>query len=683
LELSNSPKTFYKRFYLETNALYQISKFTDSVIENSFTSILSLIELISGIDNDYKKRKAILKYIADRKILIDFRFPEAFLFLSFDYFKEKELEFVEERIPHLNKLIDAIANSETLEKFELENQKLELGLEYFKNLKQKWGSNFIGASISAIKTYREFYSQGKMENNEIEINGRTYKLDTIEKFNDFFVKEVSFNYTLTINALSTAAQKSTDLVSQDDKTLGEIFESYNHSLNVYVDNFSKFCLYSFVEKKYPAKNDFLDLAHLMYLENNYRLSIVSDDKIFQKLNVNNTSTNELIIIQQMPNYLDQLFNPSLNIDFFFRVMADRNLGGLNSQNISSFMEAVNSLPAIGARTISDLEVFLPFNLFHISEEQGTFIVRRMHEISIERSKKCWHPQASPSTCNVDNNGRTIISDAHSIQNNRILNSLAENGHVSTYSRDSGDFEGILVSRNRASTFLGFCNTHDHIFVPIENSDYEGTAAQNFLFAYRAFVVASHKKIVTSHYINYGEQATNDIAAEKFIFDNAILNGDFSVIETDKIELENYYPIAASTSFPLEFDFMSQGILHSDERMENLFITLFPQRRKTILLISYFSQDRELYARIAPQILQRNNLKSDISILVAAHTEDIYFNPTYYRTFIDPIRAQLENLFNQTQLDYIYHDENGNETQRNSLTPPNYLANNSSLSIFGY
>lgn len=82
--------------------------------------------------------------------------------------------------------------------------------------------------------------------------------------------------------------------------------------------------------------------------------------------------------------------------------------------------------------------------------------------------------------------------AHSIQNARIIDRIAEDGHVTTmsvtYRPNSPPFPDFgRVGRNKATTFEGFCAKHDsEVFrridvEPIDTSDQE----QLFLLAYRA------------------------------------------------------------------------------------------------------------------------------------------------------------------------------------------------------
>ena len=385
----------------------------------------------------------------------------------------------------------------------------------------------------------------------------------------------------------------------------------------------------------------------------------------------------------MVNFLMQLQNPQINYVKFYEVMKDFRKGGLNPAMFEEFLKTIQELPPLARRKEYDYHIFDKFNLTDITEEDFTAVMREVMKRGIENNKKCWHPEASNTTCNIDGSGKIIVSAAHSIQNNGVLSQIVENGHVMGYALDKGQFEGKSIGKNYASIFWGFCNTHDAIFNPIEIIPYSGTDEQHFLFAYRGFVVASHKKVEVSDWMNYGSQSEIDIVENKKIFDAAILAKDFSIIETEVFELPAFYPIAVSSSFYLDFDFEENPIAHSDDRMEDVYVTLLPLGNKTYFFLSYFKQDKTLYGNLGEQLRKRNNLKSDITMLIAAHTENVYFNPTYYKTFIEKHEEVLKLIMFHSQMDYATVDKNNNINVEFSFTPSNYLNNPYEISFFGY
>ncbi len=384
----------------------------------------------------------------------------------------------------------------------------------------------------------------------------------------------------------------------------------------------------------------------------------------------------------MVNYLKQLENPQINYEKWFEVMRDFRRGGLNPSNYGDVLQTIKNLPPISKRTMTDYEVFDKYNLVDITEEDFGVINKEVIRRGIAASKFCWHPEASKTTCSLNPDGTINVSAAHSLQNNGVLSKIAEDGFVTGLTLNNGEHDGKEMSKKHASIFWGFCNTHDAIFRPIEVNPYTGTDEQHFLFAYRGFVVSAHKKVEVSTWTNFGEQSKIDIEENKKIFDKAILARDYSIVETETFELPAFYPVAVSTAFYLDFDFERNPIGHSDDRIEFIFVSLIPLVNKTLFLLSYLKQDNKLYGKLGEQLRKRNNLKSDITMLIAAHTENVYFNPTYYRTFIE----QQEKTWGQimlTQFDYATIDESDQLNVEFSLTPSDYLNNPYGINFFGY
>ena len=110
-------------------------------------------------------------------------------------------------------------------------------------------------------------------------------------------------------------------------------------------------------------------------------------------------------------------------------------------------------------------------------------------------KQCLHPDASQLTCSKQ------IVRAHTVRKSADLKKLSEAGHVYHMSFDAKimdkppeEFKPTKIGINRASTFYGFCSTHDtEIFAPIETQAFKGTPEQCFLLGYRAFSKEVHSK----------------------------------------------------------------------------------------------------------------------------------------------------------------------------------------------
>ncbi len=97
---------------------------------------------------------------------------------------------------------------------------------------------------------------------------------------------------------------------------------------------------------------------------------------------------------------------------------------------------------------------------------------------------------APDAMKVDCSG--AIVKAHTVPRSGSLQQIARNGHVYSFIptlgniiKGKGRLQPRLVHINVASTFTGFCSTHDDgIFSKIEKQAFVGSQEQCFLLAYR-------------------------------------------------------------------------------------------------------------------------------------------------------------------------------------------------------
>lgn len=270
----------------------------------------------------------------------------------------------------------------------------------------------------------------------------------------------------------------------------------------------------------------------------------------------------------------------------------------------------------------------------------------------------------------------IIKSAHSIQNNRILNRISENGHVYTISHKITK-EGIKpefkkVSKNQASTFFGFCDYHDtELFKPIELHDYKNDPLQNYLFAFRAFAIEYHKKIrKLENYRNTFKLNPAALLDEGAVYSYRIAQLD---IEDDKIEYQKFqrahtesnfgniitisrqlnYEVkfAASSSFAVKDDLNGKMIndIYSEkaEEMPSIYINVYPIESGTNIILSYQKDDDYIYSEYFKQIntLSDMELVEHINFLLIEYTENIFFSPKFVSNMSE---AEKESLFRSFQ-----------------------------------
>jgi len=404
------------------------------------------------------------------------------------------------------------------------------------------------------------------------------------------------------------------------------------------------------------------------------------------------------------DFIIRIIESGLNYELIFSVMRDFRIGGLNPDNYDKFIKRVRKFPDIvnsyfpPSKDVDDyLAITDPtakyqmklhlmkinltdLNLTDVNPLEINKIWNRVVKLIVEDSKACWHPEASILHCTKNSDGKVKISNAHSIQRNKILKSISENHKVTQFKLNSRE-NNISFPIKSASTFFGFCDKHDKIFDPIEKQDYVSTDEQNFLFAYRAFVHSSHIKLVFNEFMDFGLQSENDMIAEKRIFDKLILTNDYKRVRTDKIILDYNYPIASTSSSDLDFDFNSKNVYHSEARMERFYLTVFPQNVNTYILFSYFEEDSNLYGDIINQIIKRGKIETDLSVLLSGHCENTFFKPSYYNKYIKPQEKKVNSLIRLTQFDFVPIDGYGKKTKPISLTPSTYLNNSFNIQLF--
>ncbi len=305
-------------------------------------------------------------------------------------------------------------------------------------------------------------------------------------------------------------------------------------------------------------------------------------------------------------------------------------------------------------------------------------------------KECFHK---------DNNCDSKIIKAHSIQENRYLKEISVNGKVLSFNsfNFSDKFEVNLkeIGKAKASIFTGFCKFHDNaIFKQIETKDYEKhNKEQEFLFAYRSLAWFYHAKRVdfnqneklyniirnqdeegiqrylklnppysdiffsktTNLYKSNMESASTTVKELEILRTAININLDkkkFYKIITKVIEFDNETPITASSILYIEFDM--KGNLINDycnkrKKLLPVFLSVFPQKGKTYILISYYKNNKNAFSFIDEQIINQPTLKQKIilSNIIISYIENFFISPDYWAIFTKTIKNKINHIYNNT------------------------------------
>ncbi len=286
-----------------------------------------------------------------------------------------------------------------------------------------------------------------------------------------------------------------------------------------------------------------------------------------------------------------------------------------------------------------------------------------------RFKGCVFPDKSRCT-------KKVIK-AHSIQKNRILNYLAENGMLTTFdprrSFITGDFEEVGI--NDASTFFGFCNYHDgSIFSDIENKDYTNEPVQNLLYSYRACVreyiikrfayrmdeeflkKRRNPTIYTKLWADY--QDLKDLVKDLDKFHKELLkpkeNRNYCIFTTKVYRLSYESLIAVNSTVSIPFDFKGRIIndpYNYSAKIMLLFLNIFPQNKNTYILLSCFSNIYDKFKALFSQInkYNENQLENLFSIIIISHCENSFFSPRRWKKIVIDERKKVVSIYQKTLL----------------------------------
>ncbi|WP_294286561.1 hypothetical protein [uncultured Chryseobacterium sp.] len=289
----------------------------------------------------------------------------------------------------------------------------------------------------------------------------------------------------------------------------------------------------------------------------------------------------------------------------------------------------------------------------------------------EQTNICMYPGCTAKAIN-----------SHIMQKNGILSSLADDKHLWESAVDHFKAEYIGFKRkgiNKIYTFLGFCNTHDtSIFQKIESKDEIDFTDYHscLLFALRTAcneyrikeVLIKQQKCILDNpnTISNGmlevsiEQSKIGIQDLSFLIDsmwNDLQNNtesfvfEYKEIELFELCLNSIYTY--DTSQEIEDHLIKFG--RDMERTSEIFISLFPYREKSILMMGYHKDDKLKVKSFVNLFFKENEkrLKRRLSSLITFNCETWVCSNNLYKNKFEG----LDSEFFKTML---FSSKNGNE-----------------------
>ena len=286
---------------------------------------------------------------------------------------------------------------------------------------------------------------------------------------------------------------------------------------------------------------------------------------------------------------------------------------------------------------------------------------------------CSHPQASPENC-----GAMIRS--HTVQRRRGLAAVAENGRVISAKAgvrrrlwNHGTFVPREVGVRSASTFMGFCDTHDNsMFQPVESHSVPLSPESCFLLGFRAVSYELFQKKAALRSMNIIRELDRGMPFEKQVacqqlvhvqkegtkrgvsnikrwkkqYDTIFIKEEFEQYRFVSVEYSSVLPVVGCGAFHPEYDFAGnrlQIVSRGDEPHEFVSLNLTVLNGRSVLVIGWTEEHQgpaELFGRSFAEVPDKEKANSGIQMAVE-HLENIYMRPSWWRGLSDTIRKALD------------------------------------------
>jgi SEC-C motif len=288
---------------------------------------------------------------------------------------------------------------------------------------------------------------------------------------------------------------------------------------------------------------------------------------------------------------------------------------------------------------------------------------------------CVHPDAGKGTCS---GGPT---NAHTIQKEGGLRAIAENGHVISskkgafgIGRNKGEIIPVPDGVGNASTFPGFCNTHDAMFSPAEQKIVPLSQEVAFLLSYRAIAYEKflkecalrssqlHRQEVdkgqpfaeqvriqqTLYAAQYQmELGLRDLTQSKGAFD-AAYRASYSGFNFLVVEFSAVLPVVSCGAFFPDFDLFGQPLqsLAAATPLNPIAVNLIVLNDRSVLFLGWIGSGGppEKFAVSYARLPQAEKANTAVRLAIE-YGENTYGRPSWWTALPQAVRDGIvESLF---------------------------------------
>lgn len=305
-----------------------------------------------------------------------------------------------------------------------------------------------------------------------------------------------------------------------------------------------------------------------------------------------------------------------------------------------------------------------------------------------------------------------IINAHSIQKSGVLELISRDGHIYQIDKDplslykSGTIQPNLVGINKASTFTGFCASHDKsIFSEIEDKSFDLKSNHHyFLLCYRALCRELFSKNAQNDHTDYTKKmllgksgaikkllnsalkpmeegvsyGLRDTLHQKLIFDNMLTSNEYTEIKYYTIEFDMIPDIMCSGFYNPPYDFNNkkiQEMTNNDVITDYMSYTLISLNKKGYCIFVWGEDNSGANYKLIKSL---NNYPAEtISDLLVSYTfetfENVFMSPNWYENLDNEKKSHINELIvSSPYINYYLNHDSFNKVKTNFV---NWKINN--------
>ena len=296
--------------------------------------------------------------------------------------------------------------------------------------------------------------------------------------------------------------------------------------------------------------------------------------------------------------------------------------------------------------------------------------------SLNRTKTCSVPDSLLHECS------SKIIKAHTVSKSSSLKLISHEGHVlklSVCSKNGAPpkLQAEEVGINNASTFTGFCSTHDkELFSPIENEPFRPIPLHCFLVTYRGVSkeIAVKKDVLpifeimktldkgkdlfqqieiqaaAKMLIDVNNLSANDLNYIKVKLDKMLLSESYTELCYAVFTLESPPPIMGSAIAGPKFDFNGKKAQHissiATDMPDYISINSFASDGKGYVVLSWLPEHSDTCKKLIDQFLSMKLTADTLGAFMIILIENFYMSPLWWQSLDNDTQKLITKLYSQ-------------------------------------